>query len=96
MPAKTSAAQTQGSSWKNLLSDVRGIFRALKRDFFFCSLRGPFGLVTGGKARGGNPASAPKNQRLLSGTSPNAGNTAWEKKKFGGTRGVLSLTFFHA
>lgn len=30
--------------------------------------------------RGGNPASAPNNQRPNWVSSPNAGNTAWEKK----------------
>lgn len=33
--------------------------------------------------KGGNTHSLSNNQRLLTGLTLNAGNTAWEKKKFG-------------
>lgn len=79
-----------------LESDVGGIFPHLKEAFIFCCLRGLFCLVAGGKARGGNPASAPNNHRLLSRT-PNAGNTAWGRKKkvFGNERCPVA-DVFHA
>lgn len=50
-------------------------------------------MLLGGNARGGNPASAPNNQSPNWVSSPNAGNTAWEKKSlgaFGNERGAIA------
>lgn len=59
---------------KLVLPRLKEIRKWCSRDFphltevYFCYLRGLFCLVAGGKAREGNPASAPNYQRLLSGT----------------------------